>query len=51
MMSEKIISIFGLFFVTSFVAKYVGPTTFGQISLAIALFQVVQIIAQMGGII
>ncbi|EPH0539875.1 oligosaccharide flippase family protein [Klebsiella pneumoniae] len=49
MMSEKIISIFGLFFVTSFVAKYVGPTTFGQISLAIALFQVVQIIAQMGG--
>lgn len=49
MMSEKIISIFGLLFVTSYVAKYVGPTTFGQISLAIAIFQVVQIIAQMGG--
>ena len=49
MMSEKIISILGLFFVTSFVAKYVGPSVFGEISLAIAIFQVVQIIAQMGG--
>ncbi|HCI6320046.1 TPA: oligosaccharide flippase family protein, partial [Klebsiella quasipneumoniae subsp. similipneumoniae] len=49
MMSEKIISIFGLLFITSFVAKYVGPNTFGQISLSIAIFQVVQIIAQMGG--
>lgn len=49
MMSEKIVSVFGLFFVTSFVAKYVGPSVFGQISLAIAIFQVVQIISQMGG--
>ncbi len=49
MMSEKIITIFGLLFVTSFVAKYVGPMTFGQISLSIAIFQIVQVIAQMGG--
>lgn len=49
MISEKIISIFGLFFVTSFVAKYVGPSIFGQISLAMAIFQIVQVIAQMGG--
>lgn len=49
MMSEKIISIFGLFFVTSFVAKYVGPNVFGQIALGMAIFQVVQVVAQMGG--
>lgn len=48
MISEKIISIFGLLFVTSFVAKYIGPFRFGQIALAIAIFQVVQVIAQMG---
>ncbi|WP_369892462.1 oligosaccharide flippase family protein [Klebsiella pneumoniae subsp. pneumoniae] len=47
-MSEKIISIFGLFFVTSFVAKYIGPYRFGQIALSIAIFQVVQVISQMG---
>lgn len=38
MMSEKIISIFGLIFVTSFVAKYVGPTIFGDIALAMSIF-------------
>ena len=27
MIAEKIIAVFGLIFVTSFVAKYVGPTT------------------------
>lgn len=48
MVSEKIVSIFGLLFVTSFVAKYIGPYRFGQIALAIAIFQVVQVIAQMG---
>lgn len=48
MVSEKIISIFGLLFVTSFVAKYIGPYRFGQIALAIAVFQIVQVIAQMG---
>lgn len=48
MMSEKIISIFGLIFVTSFVAKYVGPTIFGEIALSLSIFQIVQIVAQMG---
>lgn len=48
MVSEKIVSLFGLLFVTSFVAKYIGPYRFGQIALAIAIFQVVQVIAQMG---
>lgn len=49
MMSEKIISIFGLFFVTSYVAKYIGPSLFGALSLAMAVFQIVQTVAQMGG--
>lgn len=49
MMLEKIISIFGLFFVTSYVAKYIGPSLFGELSLAMAIFQIVQIVSQMGG--
>ncbi|EOY6716187.1 flippase [Proteus mirabilis] len=48
MISEKAISIIGLFLVTSYVAKYVGPETFGIIALATATFQIVQIIAQLG---
>lgn len=48
MISEKIISIFGLFFVTSFVAKYVGPNVFGKIALGMAIFQMIQVVAQMG---
>lgn len=48
MMSEKLITIFGLFFVTSFVAKYIGPFRFGQLALAMAIFQIVQVIAQLG---
>ncbi|MXF46380.1 oligosaccharide flippase family protein [Raoultella sp. Lac2] len=48
MMSEKLVTLFGLFFVTSFVAKYIGPYRFGQLALAIAIFQVVQVVAQMG---
>jgi len=48
MIAEKIISIFGLIFVTSFVAKYVGPSIFGQIALATTFFQIVQVIAQLG---
>jgi len=46
--SEKLVSIIGLFFVTTFVAKYVGPSIFGQISYALAIFQIVQIISQLG---
>ena len=29
MILEKIISVFGLLFVTSYVAKYIGPSNFG----------------------
>lgn len=39
---------FWVIFVTSFVAKYIGPYRFGQIALSIAIFQVVQVISQMG---
>jgi len=48
MISEKSIAIIGLFFVTSYVAKYVGPEIFGIIALATATFQIIQIIAQLG---
>lgn len=47
-MSEKVISIFGLIFVTAYVAKYVGPGVFGQISFSMSVFQITQIIAQLG---
>lgn len=49
MMSEKVISIAGVFLVGSFVAKYVGPLIWGEIALAIVFFQVVQTVSQMGG--
>lgn len=48
MMSEKIVSIFGLIFVTSFVAKYVGPEIFGNIALAMSIFQLIQLVSQLG---
>lgn len=48
MILEKTISIVGLFLVTSYVAKYVGPSIFGVIALATATFQIIQIIAQFG---
>ena len=32
MISEKFVSIFGVIFVTSYVAKSFGPTVFGQMS-------------------
>ncbi|WP_413514679.1 oligosaccharide flippase family protein [Serratia proteamaculans] len=48
MMLEKIISILGLFLVTSYVAKYIGPELFGKLSIAMAVFQIVQIISQLG---
>lgn len=48
MISEKLVSIFGLVFVVSYVAKYVGPSIFGQISMSMSLFQIIQIISQFG---
>ncbi|MCF9000134.1 oligosaccharide flippase family protein [Acinetobacter nectaris] len=48
MILEKVISIFGLIFVTSFVAKYIGPESFGKLSFATTLFALVQSIAIWG---
>lgn len=48
MMSEKTISLIGLIFVTSFVAKYIGPENFGKLTLAGSIFATIQIIAMFG---
>ena len=48
MMSEKLISIFGLIFVTSFVAKYIGPENFGKLTFATTVFAIIQTIAMFG---
>lgn len=48
MMAEKVISIFGLIFVTSFVAKYIGPESFGKLAFVGSIFAIVQTIAMMG---
>ncbi|EXU73977.1 oligosaccharide flippase family protein [Erwinia papayae] len=48
MISEKIIGIFGLIFVTSFVAKYVGPEIFGIMSISMLVFQFIQSVSIMG---
>lgn len=48
MMSEKIISMFGLIFVTSYVAKYIGPSNFGKITLATTVFTFIQAITWFG---
>lgn len=48
MISEKIVSIFGLIFVTAFVAKYLGPENFGKLTFASSLFAIVQTVAMFG---
>ncbi|NNH86651.1 oligosaccharide flippase family protein [Acinetobacter terrae] len=48
MMLEKIISMFGLIFVMSYVAKYVGPANFGKIALATTIFAFVQTLTWFG---
>jgi O-antigen/teichoic acid export membrane protein len=48
MLIEKAISLFGLIFIISAVAKYTGPTIYGEIALAGAIFLVVKPIAQLG---
>ena len=48
MMVEKVIAIFGIIFVTSFVAKYIGPTVYGKIALSLSVFQLIQIVSQFG---
>lgn len=48
MMLEKFIGIFGVIFVMSYVAKYIGPTNFGKIALATTLFTFVQTLTWFG---
>ena len=48
MMLEKVISMFGLIFVMSYVAKYIGPTNFGKIALATTIFTFVQTLTWFG---
>ena len=48
MMSEKLIAIIGLIFVTSFVAQYIGPENFGKLTFAASIFAIVQTIAMFG---
>lgn len=48
MMVEKFIAIFGLIFVTSYVAKYLGPTNFGKIAFTATLFGFVQTLTWFG---
>lgn len=45
---EKILSIFGLIFVTSMVAKYIGPINYGKLFFASSLFAVIQTISMFG---
>ncbi|NIE71798.1 polysaccharide biosynthesis protein [Pantoea sp. ICBG 1758] len=48
MMSEKVVSVFGVIFVTSYVAKSFGPTIFGQMAFSASLFSMVQTVAIFG---
>ncbi|BEN57244.1 oligosaccharide flippase family protein [Serratia marcescens] len=48
MVIEKIVSVFGLIFVTSYVAKYIGPSAFGTIAFAISVFGIVQAVSLFG---
>lgn len=48
MLIEKSISLFGLIFIVSAVAKYTGPRIYGEISLAASIFIVLKTIAQLG---
>lgn len=48
MMLEKFIGVFGVIFVMSYVAKYIGPTNFGKIALATTLFMFVQTLTWFG---
>lgn len=49
MMSEKFISMIGLIFVNSYMAKYIGPNDFGKIAYAATIFTFVQTLSWFGG--
>ena len=48
MMLEKLVSMIGLIFVNSYMAKYVGPDNFGKIVFAASLFVFIQSLAWFG---
>jgi len=48
LLSEKLISIFGLLFVTSYVAKYIGPENFGKLNISIYYYAILQAVAIWG---
>lgn len=48
LLSEKIISIVGLLFVTSYVAKYIGPDNFGKLNISVYYYSIIQTIALWG---
>lgn len=48
MLIEKAISLFGLIFIISAVAKYTGPSIYGEISLSASIFIVIKTVAQLG---
>lgn len=48
MVSEKGLSFFGLIFVTSLVAKYIGPSVYGELALAGTIFAIVRAVAILG---
>ncbi len=48
MLIEKSISLFGLIFIVSAVAKYTGPDIYGEIALAASIVIVAKTIAQLG---
>lgn len=48
MILEKGISFFGLIFVVSAVAKYLGPTIYGYLALAASVFAIINVIARLG---
>ncbi|HDJ0911407.1 TPA: O27 family O-antigen flippase, partial [Escherichia coli] len=48
MILEKIISVFGLLFVTSYVAKYIGPSNFGILTYVASIFIIAQALSTFG---
>lgn len=48
MVIEKSISLFGLLFVISAMAKYLGPESYGYLALATSIFLIVKSISQLG---
>lgn len=48
MVLEKGIAFFGLIFVVSAVAKYLGPEVYGYLALAASVFSIVNVVARLG---